>query len=93
MQVELRQLLCKSEQAFCPHALSVQVAAVEQVRLLSMDTTDVSSLLRDWPAACQRALQDWGTTQKEVAEHSEHFRKRRVADNEVCQLLVIQIQE
>ncbi len=53
-----------------------------------MDTTDVSGLLRDWPAACQRALQDWGTTQKEVAQHSEAFRKRRVADNEVRQLLV-----
>ena len=47
------------------------------------ESTDVNQLLQDWATACRQALATWGTTQQEVAEHSESFRKRRVAGNEV----------
>ncbi|KAK9835756.1 hypothetical protein WJX74_007318 [Apatococcus lobatus] len=51
------------------------------VRLLATDT-DVTELQRNWSSACHQALKEWGTSERQVEEHSQKFRKQRVAGNE-----------
>ena len=57
-----------------------------QVRLLATGT-DVTKLLQSWSSACYQALKDWGASEQQVEEHSQAFRKQRVAGNEVCALI------
>ncbi|KAK9866107.1 hypothetical protein WJX84_005680, partial [Apatococcus fuscideae] len=51
-------------------------------RLLASDAKSLDSLLQDWPSVCDWAIKEWGTTQHAIEEHSEAFRKQRVAGDE-----------